>query len=426
MLKNKKRTTAMLHLMQQQWAIIPEELASIISQATDNIEAFFDVGEAAIQPLTIAGDIGKINVNGVIFGRSNILTLLGMGTSIENIDAQYTAALADDKVKSIDFNFETPGGEFQPSMKFAEKLYANRGQKPTRGIIDNQCASAGYMLASALDTVEATDDSNLIGALGVIQSMKKGDDDEISFVSSNAPNKNADPNTDEGKSIHQTRVDKLGNFMMEKIARNRGVSASFATANFGKGDVLLAREAIDVNMIDNLSNYDGGTMKLTDLKAQNKDVYDEAVAEVTAPLQAQINTLTEANEALAAEALILVADAEAAKALIPASTEPTPADIKIEALEKEILTGKISGCVEAVQTDLMALFGKVPNETIVALSKQFVTLQAKIDAIGGSVGSDDDDSIALSAKIKEEAKNLVENGMSPTAAYTQATLKFTQ
>jgi len=425
MLKKKKRTTAMLHLMQQQWAIIPEELASIISQATENIEAFFDVGDAALTPLTIKDGIGTINVNGVIFGRSNILTLLGMGTSIENIDAQYDAALVNDKVKSINFYFETPGGEFQPSMKFAEKLYNTRGQKSTKGIIDNQCASAGYMLASALDTIEATDDSNLIGSLGVIQSTQKSANDEITFISSNAPNKNADPNTDEGKNIHQTRVNKLGAFMMEKIARNREVSVNFATDNFGKGDVLLAREAIDVNMIDNLSNYDGGTMKLSDLKAQNKDVYDEAVTEVIAPLQAQIDTLTTTNTTLVTEAIALVADVEAAKALIPVSDEPTPADIKIEALEKEILTSKLSGCIEEVQTDLMALFGKVPNETIITLSGRFITLQAKIDSLGGAIGSDDDDEIALTAKIKEEAKRLTDGGMSATAAYTEATNKFT-
>ena len=425
MLKNKKRTTAMLHLMQQQWAIAQEDLATIIAQATDNIEAFFDVGDAAFAPLAIEGDVGKINVNGVIFGRSNILTLLGMGTSIENINAQYTAALANDKVKSIDFEFETPGGEFQASMKFAERLFTTRGQKPTRGIIDNQCASAGYMLASALDIIEATDDSNLIGALGVIQSTPKGNDGEITFVSSNAPNKNADPNTVEGQSIHQTRVDKLGNFMMEKIARNRGVSTSFASENFGKGDVLLAKEAIDVNMIDNLLNYDGGTMKLTDLKAQNKDVYDEAVAEVTAPLQAQITALETSNAALTAEALVLVDEVAAAKALIPVTAEPTPADIEITALKKELLTDKLAGCIEVVRTDLMALFGKVPNEMITALSGRFITLQAKIDGLGGPAGSDDDDEIALSAKIKEEAKKLTDGGMSATAAYTQATQKFT-
>ena len=139
-----KRSSARSYLETLQWAILPDALADILARAEDNMEAFFDVGDSSKTPFTRSGDTAIIDVKGVLFKRSNILTMLGIGTSIENMSAQFDLAMSDDSIKEVLLAVDSPGGEVSGTNAFAEKIYQARGKKPIKSRVDGMMASAAY------------------------------------------------------------------------------------------------------------------------------------------------------------------------------------------------------------------------------------------------------------------------------------------
>jgi ClpP class serine protease len=419
-----KRSSARSYLETLQWAILPDALADILARAEDNMEAFFDVGDSSKTPFTRSGNTAIIDVKGVLFKRSNILTMLGIGTSIENMSAQFDLAMNDDSIKEILLAVDSPGGEVSGTNAFAEKIYQARGKKPIKSRVDGMMASAAYWIASASDSIEATDEVNMIGSIGVVATVYSNDPDERIFVSSNAPNKVPDPDTKEGQSVWKARVNKLEAIFIEKVARNRGVEENYVKASYGRGDVLLAKEALEAGMIDSLTNYNGGNMDKKELKERHTALYEDIVAEVTAPLTAQVT-------ALQGEITELKASAEALQAQIPKKVELSPEiqaqldDIKMTnaTLEKQVLEAKLTGVLDEVKTDLMALHGKLGVDEIVAIGARFSSMQETIAKLGGAKGSDETDT-DKSALVTAEVDRLVAAGMDRTSAYTKAYQKF--
>jgi len=419
-----KRSSARSYLETLQWAILPDALADILARAEDNMEAFFDVGDSSKTPFTRSGNTAIIDVKGVLFKRSNILTMLGIGTSIENMSAQFDLAMNDDSIKEILLAVDSPGGEVSGTNAFAEKIYQARGKKPIKSRVDGMMASAAYWIASASDSIEATDEVNMIGSIGVVATVYSNDPDERIFVSSNAPNKVPDPDTKEGQSVWKARVNKLEAIFIEKVARNRGVEENYVKASYGRGDVLLAKEALEAGMIDSLTNYNGGNMDKKEFKERHTALYEDIVAEVTAPLATQVT-------ALQGEITELKASAEALQAQIPKKVElPPEIQAQLDAikttnatLEKQVLEAKLTGVLDEVKTDLMALHGKLGVDEIVAIGARFSSMQETIAKLGGAKGSDETDT-DKSALVTAEVDRLVAAGMDRTSAYTKAYQKF--
>lgn len=416
----KKRSSARTFLEKQHWAILPCALSDILARADENFEAFFDIGDAAFGSFKKQDNKAIIDISGVIFKRSNILTMLGLGTSTESASAQLDAALADASIEEIVLKIDSPGGMIDGTNAFADKVFNARAQKPITSVITGTAASAAFWIGSAANRIVATDETNLIGNIGAqVTVPKKGVEDKVTFISSNAPRKNLDPTSKEGEEVYQNLANRLESIFIEKVARNRGVEENYVKASYGRGDVLLAKEALKVNMIDELENFDGGNMDKKTLKEQHSALVDEIVVEATAPLKTSNEDL-QAKLALATDEIATLKEK-----LTPKPTVPDEVRAQIENLEKQLLQSKLSGCLEEIQNDLLALHGKVPVDMIVALSTRFAEMQTKINEIGKGIGnSDTTDNIE--AKIAEETQKLVEAGHSKTEAYSLAYRKFAQ
>lgn len=75
--------------------------------------------------------------------------------------------LADDKVKRIVFNMDTPGGEATGAFEAARQVFNARGKKPLIALVNESATSAGYLLAAACDTI-LLNNSGRVGSVGVI------------------------------------------------------------------------------------------------------------------------------------------------------------------------------------------------------------------------------------------------------------------
>jgi ClpP class serine protease len=144
--------------------------------------------------------------------------------------------------------------------------------------------SAAYALAAAAGPIRASNEASEFGSIGVAVSILHFDD-VIDITSTEAPNKRPDPTTDEGRAVIRKHLDAIHELFVGAIARGRGTNADRVNKEFGRGAVVLAREAKRRGMIDSIATT--ATKKVTaapsgerkthmnkdELKAQYPDLY---------------------------------------------------------------------------------------------------------------------------------------------------------
>jgi capsid assembly protease len=101
----------------------------------------------------------------------------------------------------------------------------------------------------------------MAGCLGVqmglsIKEPRPGEK-TLRFVSSNSPNKNADPQTEVGAAQIQAIVDDLEGVFFEAVAKYRTTTVQNVIESFGQGSVFVAAEAVKRGMADKIQTFEG-------------------------------------------------------------------------------------------------------------------------------------------------------------------------
>lgn len=206
--------------------------------------------------MEIRGDIAIIPILGPIFPKANIMTELCDATSLETTSINFNKALSSNEVKMIVFEISSPGGSSSGVNEFAEMIYQARGQKPIISYVSDSGSSAAYWIASAADRI-VLDETAMVGSVGVVTQISKNtDDDSYQFVSSNAPNKRPDYESDKGKESVQTLIDDLESVFIDKVARNMGTDRAYVLKNFGLGGMKIGQKAIDAGMAHELGSME--------------------------------------------------------------------------------------------------------------------------------------------------------------------------
>ncbi len=210
--------------------------------------------------------VAVIDVTSVITPYQNILTMLFGGTSIQQLETAFTAAMNDPIVDGIVLRIDSPGGLITGVQEFADTIFQARGEKPIVAYSYGNTASAAYWIASAADKIVAGP-TTFQGSIGVAMAVpKSGDSRWVEFVSSNAPAKRLDPESAEGRSSIQTRIDAMEDEFIAAVAEHRGVSTETVLNEFGQGDVLPARNAVQVGMADMVGGFKDALALVSHLK----------------------------------------------------------------------------------------------------------------------------------------------------------------
>lgn len=274
------------------WAITPEYMGVITSVAEreneyqNNLQAL----EAKLgRPLgstertSVRDGIATVPVTGPIFRYSNLFTAISGATSNEMLAQDFTAAVEDPSVRGIILQIDSPGGEVNGTSEFAAMVAAARGKKPIIAYIGGTGASAAYWIASAADKIIASDTA-MIGSIGVQMGFRiqdpKGGEKSYRFVSSNAKNKNAGPDTDAGAAQIQSIVDDLEAVFIGTVANNRGTTDEKVIQSYGQGAVFVAAEALSRGMIDGIGTYESVLQSLVQ-EITSVDFKDLTVASLT-------------------------------------------------------------------------------------------------------------------------------------------------
>ena len=207
---------------------------------------------------------------------------LGMD-SYNSIEAAFDECLADDSIKGIIFDINSPGGEVNGCADLGNKIFEARGSKPY-GIVartGGMMCSAAYWLGSSCEKVYCADNGTL-GSIGVLCSFSKWSEDLVKtqvIVSDLSPDKAPTPDTPEGLALVKKELNDLASVFINTVARNRGTTAEDVLNNYGKGGVFIGEDAVKAGLADGVisldalcdmmtkgSNYNGGAVMATTVK----------------------------------------------------------------------------------------------------------------------------------------------------------------
>lgn len=209
------------------------------------------------KPFAFSSGVAIIPVSGSLinrFGQS-----YGFVTGYNFIRRQMTMALADEDVKGIVLDVNSYGGEAAGCFELSADIRKMRGTKPIIAVIDSNCYSAGYAVASAADKIVCTP-SGGAGSIGVVamhvdmSKMLKDYGVEVTFIHFGEHKVDGNPYeklSPEVKKDIQKGVDKSGEMFVALVATNRNIDAAKVKATEAR--VYRAEEAQELGLIDTIA-----------------------------------------------------------------------------------------------------------------------------------------------------------------------------
>ncbi len=203
--------------------------------------------------------IAVIPIHGIINRRA-----FSMGTGVDQIDADFDAAIADERVDAILFDVDSPGGHVDGVPELAEKIRSARGQKPMIALADTMMASGAYWIGSAADQILSTP-SGQLGSVGVWTAHEDWSrwlgNEGVDITTFSAGKYKIEGNpwsplTEETKEFFQAQIDEVYGWFVQAVAKNRRDSQANVLAGYGEGRLLNAEASVKANLADAVATFD--------------------------------------------------------------------------------------------------------------------------------------------------------------------------
>jgi signal peptide peptidase SppA len=283
-----------LQILNSPWAITPDKLLEIRAiyaarmrgDIPDSIEARLGRPmKNEREPYTIEGSTAIIPIEGVLGKKMNLFMDISGGTSMQAIEKDFQAAMADPAVKSIILSIDSPGGQVDGVENLANAIFAARGKKPIVALGDGTLASAAYWIASSADQVYASDNSAKIGSIGVVathEDYSRAEENagvkvtEITAGKYKRVASSHEPLTTDGRASIQSMVDTIYSTFVDSVARNRGVDSQRVLDSMADGKIFLGKQAVNAGLVDGVATQaslvkmlnSGDFVKIANLKAE--------------------------------------------------------------------------------------------------------------------------------------------------------------
>jgi len=223
--------------------------------ALDNWDG--DIGEPAeARAYEVVAGIAVIPVTGTLVQKLGTLRPYSGMTGYDGLRACLSMALADDDVRGIALDIDSPGGEVAGCFDLADDIYRARGSKPIWAILTESAYSAAYALASACDRIVVprtggtgsvgvicmhVDMSKALGAAGVNVTL-------IHYGDRKADGADSKPLSDEALSRYQSDVDAMGELFVKTVSRNRSLSVKTVRAT--QATTFLGAAGVEIGFAD--------------------------------------------------------------------------------------------------------------------------------------------------------------------------------
>lgn len=258
------------------WAIVPVKLFEIQEIYRTHLRGD-KIDVAAIEAQTgkpldnktehyqVINGTAVIPIQGVIAKKMNLFTQISGGVSTQLVGRDIKEALADDSIKSIVLDIDSPGGTVDGTQELADIVFAGREKKPIVAYSDGMVASAAYWIGSAADKMYISGDTIDIGSIGVVTSHVDYSEyekkigiktTEIYAGKYKRIASDTKPLSKEGKQYIQDQVDYLYSIFVDHVAKHRGVSSEIVLKDMADGKIFIGQQAITAGLVDGVSTID--------------------------------------------------------------------------------------------------------------------------------------------------------------------------
>ncbi len=255
------------------WAILPEHLE--LMEALASREDPETIGQLEALQSRVGRPLGNswrvthrdgvaiVPVVGPIFSRADFFTRISGATDTGTMAREFTAALESEETHAIILEVDSPGGEAARVGELAGMIRAARGKKPIVAYVSDLGCSGAYWIASAADRIVAAPSATL-GSIGVVmtytdtsEAMKRRGVTTRQWVSSRAPRKRPDLDSEAGRLQVQEQVDAIEDVFIRDVAANRGIDPEQVAERYGQGGVFVGEHAVKAGLADSLGTLEG-------------------------------------------------------------------------------------------------------------------------------------------------------------------------
>lgn len=224
----------------------------------------------------LQGGVAVIPIIGTLVQRGSWLDAASGLTSYGMITDQFAAAMADPDVKHVLLEADSSGGEVHGVFDAAEIIYQARGEKPITAMINEQCFSACYLLASAADRIiiPRTGGAGSIGVIAAHADFSKAnemDGVKVTTVYAGARKNDFNPNeplSDEALQVLREHVDETYALFVETVARNTGLSTKAVRDT--QAGLFYGKSAVKAGLASKVQSYNDTLLELTSQPSTNR------------------------------------------------------------------------------------------------------------------------------------------------------------
>jgi signal peptide peptidase SppA len=372
-----------MHNLQEFMSAKPEDADRLTAAVRSQVEQTYcgpgGVGNGPQKPFIFSDGIAVIPVHGVLINRFNYSW--GFVTGYSYIRSMLRAALADDDVKLIAFDVDSPGGDAPGCFELCEEIRASREVKPSIAVVDALAASGGYAVASSATRMVCTP-SGSVGSVGVYwihaDLSERHKQMGVKYTIFEAPEGGAKmdgapygPMSERASKEAQDRVNKRWDEFVALVAGNREMDE--ADVRDTQARVYRADEALALTLIDAVS---------TPSEAVADFLGELASDEPLSTDDEEINTMALPKTEAELEAQIAAARNEERTALTNAATDAVAADRK---RRKDIMALPEAGKRQKLATTLADSDATVEfaQGILAAAAEETISAPAKGEGEGG-------------------------------------------
>ena len=252
------------------WAILPsklDEITQFLEAKAAGVAIEFPAVKAQAEenPFRRFGSTAIIPLQGTIFPKANMFTDISGGTSAQLFKRSMAEAVKDKKISSIVLDVDSPGGSVLGIAEAAQAVRAARDFKPVIASVNSGIgASAAYWIISQASRIEAGP-STAVGAIGVrmihrdISKAQEKDGVTTTVISAGKKKGIGNPYgplTKEDRQHFEAELEKIHTKFIQAVAQGRGVPEEKVRNTFGQGAMVQADDALEMGMIDAISDFD--------------------------------------------------------------------------------------------------------------------------------------------------------------------------
>lgn len=206
--------------------------------------------------------IAVLPIHGTLVQRTHGLEALSGLSSYAALATQLDALLANEAVRGIVLDVDSPGGEAAGVFDLADRVRVAGAHKPIWAVANDAAFSAAYALASAASRVWLTRTAG-VGSIGVIalhvDQSRKDEKDGLHFTALTAGARKNDGSPhhaldEPARLAIQAEVDRLHGLFVDTVASHRNLSSTAIRAT--EAALYFGHDAVRVGLADHVGTLE--------------------------------------------------------------------------------------------------------------------------------------------------------------------------